>query len=133
MPYSYTLHGPTELFEPMRWRIDLKIARAEFVSRISHFAGSQAMLFSDPAHWPKLRIVHCGVEPERYRSSAQDPQAGLRLLFVGRLAAIKGLRVLFDALLAPVPTIPICRSRSSVTDRSVPMPRRRPRALVGSR
>jgi glycosyltransferase involved in cell wall biosynthesis len=98
VPYSYTLHGPAELFEPMRWRMDLKISRAAFVACISHFARSQAMLFSDPLHWPKLRIVHCGVDPARYRGPSAPSDAGLRLLFVGRLAAVKGLRVLFEAL-----------------------------------
>jgi len=97
VPYSYTLHGPSELFDPMHWRMDLKIARAEFVACISYFARSQAMLFSDPAHWPKLRVVHCGVVPERYQQPARESGEGVRLLFVGRLARIKGLRILFEA------------------------------------
>lgn len=98
VPYSYTLHGPAELFEPMRWRIDEKIARASFVACISHFARSQGMLFSDPRCWTKLHVVHCGVDPARYdRPGRRDPAAPT-LLFVGRLAAIKGLPVLFEAL-----------------------------------
>jgi hypothetical protein len=36
------------------------------VACISHYARSQAMLMSDPAHWEKLRIVHCGVDPALY-------------------------------------------------------------------
>jgi glycosyltransferase involved in cell wall biosynthesis len=104
VPYSYTLHGPMELFEPMRWRIDLKIARARFVACISHFARSQGMLFSDPANWGKLRVVHCGVDPALY--DRPRPAAGKRLLFVGRIDKIKGLGVLleaFDALRARHP------------------------------
>jgi len=97
IPFSFTLHGPAELFEPQSWHLGEKIARARFTICISHFARSQAMLFSDPAHWPKLRIVHCGVEPGRYAAPA-PPGEGFRLLFVGRLTAIKGLRVLFEAL-----------------------------------
>ncbi len=98
-PYSYTLHGPSELFEPMSWRIDQKIARARFVACISHFARSQGMLFSDPAHWDRMRVVHCGVEPARYLGVDHAGDATRpRLLFVGRLSAIKGLLVLFEAL-----------------------------------
>jgi glycosyltransferase involved in cell wall biosynthesis len=99
IPYSYMLHGPAELFEPMRWRIDLKIARAAFVACISNFARSQGMLFSDQAHWSRMHVVHCGVDPALYDvAPARDPSSGLTLLFVGRLAAIKGLAVLLEAM-----------------------------------
>ena len=63
IPFSFTLHGPSDLFEPKSWHLNEKIARADFVACISYFARSQAMLFSDPVHWPKLRVVHCGVGP----------------------------------------------------------------------
>src|SRR6056297_161459 len=98
IPFSFTLHGPAELFEPESWQLGTKIARSAFTACISHFARSQAMLFSDPADWPKLRIVHCGVIPERYGTATHQNQSGLNLLFVGRLTGIKGLRVLFAAL-----------------------------------
>jgi glycosyltransferase involved in cell wall biosynthesis len=98
IPFSFTLHGPAELFEPESWHLGEKIARSAFTVCISHFARSQAMLFSDPADWGKLRIVHCGVEPVRYDADPPEAREGLRLLFVGRLTAIKGLRVLFAAL-----------------------------------
>ena len=95
IPYSFTLHGPDIFFEPYHWRLDEKIARAEFVACISDFARSQAMFFSDVAHWPKLHIVHCGVDPDRYQAG---PAGGKRLLFVGRLAAVKGIHILLEAL-----------------------------------
>jgi len=98
LPFSYTLHGPAELFEPRSWRLDAKVARARVTVCISHFARSQAMLFSDSAHWDRLRIVHCGVEPERYADTPPPSGDGPRLVFVGRLTAIKGVRVLLDAL-----------------------------------
>lgn len=98
IPFSYTLHGPAELYEPEKWRLREKTARASFVACISHFARSQAMYFSDPEHWSKLRIIHCGVIPERYADEARaDAGSGVRLLFIGRLTAIKGLRVLLEA------------------------------------
>ena len=96
LPHSFTLHGPDIFFAPEHWRLDEKVARATFVACISNFARSQAMLFSDRAHWDKLHIVHCGVEPGRYASPVEGP--GTRLLYVGRLDAVKGVRVLFDAL-----------------------------------
>jgi glycosyltransferase involved in cell wall biosynthesis len=96
IPFSFTMHGPDIFFEPMRWRIDEKIARAAFVACISDFCRSQAMLFSDRRHWDKLHVVHCGIEPDRY--AGPSTATGADLLFVGRLAAVKGVPVLFDAL-----------------------------------
>jgi glycosyltransferase involved in cell wall biosynthesis len=94
--YSFTLHGPDIFYAPHRWRLDEKIARARFVACISHFARSQAMAFSSPEHWGKLHVVHCGVDPARYDGPA--PEAPAHLLFVGRLAAVKGVPVLLEAM-----------------------------------
>ena len=98
IPFSFTLHGPAELFEPESWHLGTKVARAAFTVCISDFARSQAMLFSDPQHWDRLKIIHCGVDPSRYDVPPPEPKDGLDLLFVGRLTQIKGLRVLFEAL-----------------------------------
>lgn len=97
IPFSYTLHGPAELYEPEKWQLREKTAQAAFVACISHFARSQAMYFSDPAHWHKLKIIHCGVLPERYERSTEDSRDETRFIFVGRLTPIKGLRVLLEA------------------------------------
>lgn len=99
IPYSFMLHGPADFFEPLRWRLDEKTARARFVATISHYARSQLMFFSDPAHWDKIRIVHCGVDPALYREPGPERDDDeTRLLFVGRIAPVKGLRLLVDAL-----------------------------------
>lgn len=54
------------------------------------------MIFADPAHWPKMHIVHCGVDPMLY--DRPRPKPGKKLLFVGRLAGVKGVPVLLEAL-----------------------------------
>jgi glycosyltransferase involved in cell wall biosynthesis len=116
IPFSFTMHGPSIFFEAGQWRIDEKVARARFVACISHFCRSQGMIFADPAHWERMRIIHCGVEPDRYGAgrssrgtSTADPSAGgapaeggaegagPTILFVGRLAAVKGVPVLLEA------------------------------------
>jgi len=107
IPFSYTLHGPADLYEPYTWHLAEKTARAKFVACISHFARSQAMFFSDPRHWGKLHVIHCGVIPDRYDRPATSPDSlpardapGTHLLFVGRLSPVKGLRVLLEAFAA---------------------------------
>jgi hypothetical protein len=83
-----------------------KTAQARFVFCISHFARSQAMLFSDPAHWPKLKIIHCGVTPERYGAQAaghpRRPAPGLRRA----PGADQGARVLMEAFAAAREKVP---------------------------
>ena len=97
VPFSFTLHGPYIFYHPHRWRLDTKIAKAAFVSCISHFCRSQAMLFSSPEHWEKLHIVHCGVDPSIFQPR-KHVGSGDRLLYVGRLAAAKGLPILLQGI-----------------------------------
>ncbi len=98
IPFSFTLHGPDIFFEPERWRLDAKIKRAQFVACISDFCRNKAKEFSDPDCWDKLHIVHCGVEPVRYVQQTPTDNSIPQLTFVGRLATVKGIPVLFEAL-----------------------------------
>ena len=97
IPYSFTIHGPDIFFDPRLWRIDEKAAWARFVACISDFCRSQLMCFAAPAHWDKLHVVHCGIDPDRYRIAPHDGQT---LLFVGRLAGVKGVPILLEAMAA---------------------------------
>jgi glycosyltransferase involved in cell wall biosynthesis len=102
------MHGPSEFFEPKYWRVDEKIRRALFVSCISHFCRSQAMIFAPQEKWDKLHIVHCGVDPKLFAPVAHQGE-GSRLLFVGRLAGVKGLPVLLEAMARLKPHRPSLR------------------------
>ncbi|MEM9907985.1 MAG: glycosyltransferase family 4 protein [Cyanobacteria bacterium P01_D01_bin.44] len=95
--YSFTMHGPSIFFEPKHWKIDEKIKRALFVVCISDFCRSQAMVFSPYSMWDKMHIVHCGVNPSQFLPATHQG-VGYRLLFVGRLAAVKGLPILLEGL-----------------------------------
>ncbi|KUF10168.1 glycosyltransferase [Pseudoponticoccus marisrubri] len=97
IPYSFTIHGPDIFFEPHHWRIDAKAARARFVACISDFCRSQLMCFAEQRHWDRFHIVHCAVNPDRY---AAADHAGRHIVFVGRLAGVKGVPVLLEALRA---------------------------------
>lgn len=97
--FSFTMHGPYIFFEPYRWRIDEKIKRALFICCISYYCRSQGMIFAPTDKWNRMHIIHCGVDPTLFNLvSHQEP--GKRLLYVGRLAAVKGLPILIDCLAA---------------------------------
>lgn len=106
IPFSFTLHGPADLLEPYRWKIGEKAARAAFVVTISHYARSQLMFHTDPAHWDRLHIVHCGVDPDRYIGGGALPSGEIRAIFVGRVAPVKGLRLLVEAMVRLADEIP---------------------------
>jgi colanic acid/amylovoran biosynthesis glycosyltransferase len=97
--YSFTLHGPYIFFEPYRWRLDRKIERALFVCCISHFCRSQAMIFTPTQKWDRLHIIHCGVNPDLFEQVSCDTSYK-RLLYVGRIAANKGLPILLQSLVS---------------------------------
>ncbi|KAB8315017.1 glycosyltransferase family 4 protein [Tolypothrix campylonemoides VB511288] len=97
--YSFTLHGPYIFFRPHQWRLDEKIKRSLFVCCISHYARSQGMIFAPTDKWNRMHIIHCGVDPALFDVVSHN-ESGKRLLFVGRLAAAKGLPILLESLVA---------------------------------
>ena len=99
IPFSFTIHGPDIFFAPDHWRIDAKAARSRFVACISDYARAQTMCFAAEPDWPRLHVIHCGVDPDRY-AAKRDTGGGARLLFVGRMAAVKGVPLLLEAVAA---------------------------------
>lgn len=95
--YSITVHGPHLFFDPLHWALPEKLRHSRFVVCISHYCQSQLMLFTRPDDWSRLAIVHCGVASDQYAVQAAR-RAASRLLYVGRLAAEKGLLILLDSL-----------------------------------
>lgn len=96
IPFSFTEHGPDTFFDAQRWKFKEKVARAVRVMAISDFCRSQLMFFSDPKDWPKIAIVHCGVDPAQYGKVPHGPYKK-RVLFVGRLEKVKGVPLLVKA------------------------------------
>lgn len=102
--YSVTFHGPHIFFEPTLLALREKVKHAKFIVCISNYCRSQMMLFSDAEDWHKLQIVHCGVDVDQYPYAQVKTQAApdtpVKLLYVGRLAAEKGVPVLLRSLIA---------------------------------
>jgi colanic acid/amylovoran biosynthesis glycosyltransferase len=103
--FSFTMHGPSIFFEPYRWHLHEKIKNALFVSCISHFCRSQGMIFAPATQWHRMHIIHCGVDPSLFQLVAHQG-TGKRLLYVGRLAVVKGLPILLESLAAIQPLYP---------------------------
>lgn len=95
VPYSFTLHGPSDFLDVETSRLAAKLDRAEFVACISAYARGKAMAHLPEAAHGKLHIIHCGVAPTRYADA--PPPSGKGLLFVGRLAEVKGVPLLLEA------------------------------------
>lgn len=95
-PFSFTVHGPDEFATPMG--LEEKIGRADFVVAVSSFGRSQLYLRSRHADWPKIKVVHCGVEQSFYESAASNVPFAARLVCVGRLCEAKGQLLLIDAV-----------------------------------
>jgi len=97
--FSFTVHGPEEFDKPGPLGLAEKLRAADFAVAVSSFGRSQLARFLDPDDWKKLHVVHCGIEPARFDSTAPLPEARpLRLVCIGRLAEQKGHLVLIEAM-----------------------------------
>jgi colanic acid/amylovoran biosynthesis glycosyltransferase len=97
-PYSFTVHGPDEFLRPMG--LEEKVRRSAFVVAISSFGRSQLYLRSARRDWPKIKVVHCGLEESFYAIDSPLTAIPLRLICVGRLCEAKGQLLLIEAAAA---------------------------------
>ncbi len=99
-PYSFTVHGPEEFDRPVALGLQEKIRGASFVVAVSSFGRSQLWRWAELADWPKVAVIHCGVDPAFLDPMpAPEPTAGSlpRLINIGRLEEQKGQVVLIEA------------------------------------
>jgi glycosyltransferase involved in cell wall biosynthesis len=98
--WSFTMHGCVEFWDVDRFNLARKVAAAALVLCISDFTRAQLMALSEPRYWPKLDVVHCGVDLDQYAPAPRRDRADgpLEVLCVGRLSPEKGHLVLLDAV-----------------------------------
>jgi glycosyltransferase involved in cell wall biosynthesis len=94
-PYSFTAHGPHEFDRPMG--LEEKIHRSNFVVAISCFGRSQLYLRSRHEDWPKIQVIHCGLEAAFHDIAPVPVPIAPRLVCVGRLCETKGQLLLIEA------------------------------------
>ena len=93
--YSFTVHGPEEFLRPLA--LAEKTRRSAFVVAISSFGRSQLYARCRTEDWPKVKVVHCGLEPAFYAGAAEQITTTPRLVCVGRLCEAKGQLLLIEA------------------------------------
>ena len=101
-PYSFTVHGPEEFDAPESLHLRAKIDKAAFVVAISSFGRSQLYRWMAADQWPKVRVVHCGLDAQFDAPPASATAAAARLVCVGRLCEQKGQLLLLDAVKAVI-------------------------------
>ncbi|KAA0983553.1 glycosyltransferase [Pseudomonas sp. ANT_J28] len=95
--YSFTVHGPEEFDKPQFIHLGEKVRRAAFVAAISSYGRSQLFRWVAHAHWPRVKVVHCGLERAFHDVPAVAVPFAPRLVCVGRLCEQKGQLLLLEA------------------------------------
>lgn len=95
--FSFTVHGPEEFDKPQFIHLGEKIRRSALVVAISFYGRSQLYRWVEHAQWPKLKVVHCGLEAAFHKDAPVSFPATPRLVCVGRLCEQKGQLLLIEA------------------------------------
>ena len=95
--WSYTVHGPEEFDAPRALSLGRKSAEAAFTVAISSFGRSQLCRWAPIGAWPRIKVVHCGIEPSHFTEVAPIPQK-FRLVAIGRFTEQKGFPLLIEAV-----------------------------------
>jgi len=96
--YSFTIHGPEEFDQPVALSLGEKIRRSAFVVGISSFGRSQIFRWCHPNQWPKVQVVHCGVD-DRFLTLEPTPVPDVpQFVCVARLGEQKGHFLLLEAV-----------------------------------
>jgi len=96
--YSFTVHGPEEYDAPRALSLGEKITRSAFTVAITSYGRSQLSRWAGPAHWDKIKVVHCGVDAGRFPAPLPLPDGPPRFVAIGRFVEQKGQLLALDAL-----------------------------------
>lgn len=95
--YSFTVHGPEEFDKPQALHLALKMAHSRFVVAISSYGRSQLWRWLPHGLWPKVQVVHCGLDNAFHQGLPIPVPVAPRLVCVGRLCEQKGQLLLVEA------------------------------------
>jgi len=104
--YSFTAHGPEEFDAPAALSLGEKVNRAAFSVAISSFGRSQLSRWARFDRWDSIKVVHCGIEPDKFSNPDPIPTRALRLASIGRFVEQKGQMILVRAMAELVQHVP---------------------------
>ena len=95
--YSFTVHGADESDNARILSFPRKTAAAKFVVTVSSYTRAQLIRVLPAAEWPKLKVVHCGLDEAFFAERPPQLPETPVLLCIGRLCAEKGHVTLLEA------------------------------------
>jgi glycosyltransferase involved in cell wall biosynthesis len=95
--WSFTVHGPEEFDKPEFIGLAEKLRQCAFAVAISSYGRSQLYRLIHHSLWPKVQVIHCGLEREYFDAVTNPPTSARRLVCVGRLCEQKGQLLLLEA------------------------------------
>jgi glycosyltransferase involved in cell wall biosynthesis len=98
VPYSLTIHGPTDFDLASTLALHEKVAGSRFTAGISDFGRSQLMRWSRPADWYRICVVRCGMDAAFLDAEPTPVPDSVKVICVGRLVPEKGHLLLVDAV-----------------------------------
>ena len=99
-PFSFTVHGPEEFDRPQALHLGRKVQRSAFTVAISSYGRSQLYRWCASADWPRVQVVHCGLDAQFLQQEVHPVPAAPRLVCIGRLCEQKGQLLLVEAAAA---------------------------------
>jgi colanic acid/amylovoran biosynthesis glycosyltransferase len=97
VPFSITIHGPSEFDSPGSHALGEKIHRASFVATVCDYGRSQLLRWSDYRDWAKVHVVRSGVMRKFLEGGPIPIPESRRLISIGRLVEAKGQLLLVEA------------------------------------
>ena len=108
-PYSFTVHGMDEVDHAKALHLARKVGGAKFAVAISAFSRAQLLRELQPADWPKVKVVHCGLTGEFFVKETPLLPPSPTFLCIGRLSPEKAHLILLDAFAQVAKTNPQAR------------------------
>jgi glycosyltransferase involved in cell wall biosynthesis len=97
-PFSITIHGPEEWDRPESLSLREKYEAARLVVAVSDFGRCQVYRWTGVEHWPKVKVIRCGIDDSFLNAETTPVPETNRLVLVAGLTEQKGHLLLLDAL-----------------------------------
>jgi colanic acid/amylovoran biosynthesis glycosyltransferase len=95
--WSFTIHGPEEFDDARSISLAEKVARCAFVVAVSSYGRAQIYRAVELQQWPKVHVVHCGLDKSFLQALVTGGTFPRRFICVGRLSPQKGHILLIEA------------------------------------